>query len=79
MSQYKTIIENITKALVDNPSSVEVKEAQGNTTTAIEIKTAKEDLGKIIGKKGRTISAIRSIVSAIGAKNGQRVQLVILE
>jgi len=76
---YRELVEAITKSLVDKPSEVTVQELSGVMNTVIEIKTAKDDIGKVIGKRGRTIAAMRSILGAIGTKNGQYVRLQVLE
>jgi hypothetical protein len=75
----KELIEYIVKALVDDPSSVDVKEVAGDKFTTFELRTAKEDLGKVIGKNGRTASAIRKIISAVSARQGKRAVLEIME
>ncbi len=59
-SELKELIEHLAKALVDIPEQVEVTEIQGEQTTVLELKVAKEDLGKVIGKQGRTARAIRT-------------------
>lgn len=75
----KTLIEAIAKALVDKPDEVEVSEVEGEQTTVIELKVAKEDLGKVIGKQGRTARALRTILSAASTKIRKRSVLEILE
>jgi len=75
----KTLIEMIAKALVDKPEEVEVTEVDGEQTTVIELKVAKEDLGKVIGKQGRTARALRTILSAASTKIRKRSVLEILE
>lgn len=75
----KELIERITKALVDSPDDVEINEVKGENTIAIELKVAKEDLGKVIGKKGRTAVAMRTILNAAGTKLGKRYVLEIIE
>lgn len=75
----KTLIEMIAKALVDKPEDVEVTEVDGEQTTVIELKVAKEDLGKVIGKQGRTARALRTILSAASTKIRKRSVLEILE
>jgi predicted RNA-binding protein YlqC (UPF0109 family) len=69
----------IAQSLVDKPEEVSVNEVEGNQTTVIELKVAKEDLGKIIGKQGRTAQAIRTILSSVSAKNKKRMVLEIME
>ena len=75
----KELIKYIAEALVDNPSQVEVGEVVGERTSVLELKVAKEDLGKIIGKQGRTARAIRTILAAASAKINKRVVLEIME
>jgi predicted RNA-binding protein YlqC (UPF0109 family) len=75
----KDLIEYIAKALVDNPDEVSVAEVEGNQTSVLELKVAKEDLGKVIGKQGRTARAMRTILSAASAKVKKRTVLEILE
>ncbi len=75
----KLLIEQIAKALVDKPDEVEVTEVDGEQTTVIELKVAKEDLGKVIGKQGRTARALRTILSAASTKIRKRSVLEILE
>lgn len=75
----KELVEKITKALVDNPDEVVVTEVEGEQTTVIELRVAQGDLGKVIGKQGRTARAIRTILSAAGMKIRKRFVLEILE
>ncbi|MEN8690884.1 MAG: KH domain-containing protein [Desulfobacterales bacterium] len=75
----KDLISYIARALVDNPEQVYVSEIQGNQTSVLELKVAKEDLGKVIGKQGRTARAMRTILSAASAKIKKRTVLEILE
>ena len=75
----RLLIETIAKALVDKPESVEVSEVQGEQTTVIELRVAKEDIGKVIGKQGRTARALRTILSAASTKLRKRSVLEILE
>ncbi len=75
----KDLIKYIAKALVDDPDSVEVSEVEGNQTSVLELKVAKEDLGKVIGKQGRTARAMRTILSASSAKIKKRTVLEIIE
>ena len=75
----KELIEMIAKALVDVPDQVKVDEVVGEQTTVVELKVAKEDLGKVIGKQGRTASAIRTILNAAATKLRKRCVLEILE
>ena len=75
----KELILYIAKALVDKPEEVAVTEIIGEQTSVIELKVAKEDLGKVIGKQGRTARAMRTILSAASAKMNKRSVLEILE
>ena len=75
----KDLIAYIAKALVDNPNDVFVTEIEGEQTSVLELKVAKEDLGKIIGKQGRTARAMRTILSAASSKIKKRSVLEILE
>ena len=75
----KELIKYIAKALVDLPEQVDVAEVEGNQTSVLELKVAKEDLGKVIGKQGRTARAMRTILSAASAKIKKRSVLEILE
>lgn len=79
MSQLKEFVEFMAKSIVDNPEDVQVTEVAGEKTTVIELRVASEDLGKVIGKQGRTAKAIRSILSASAAKMKKRAVLEILE
>ncbi len=75
----KELVEYIAKALVDHPEEVKVNEIAGEQTSVIELKVAKDDLGKIIGKQGRTARAIRTILSAASTKLKKKSVLEILE
>ncbi|HLE20815.1 MAG TPA: KH domain-containing protein [Vicinamibacteria bacterium] len=75
----KELLELIAKALVDNPDQVAVSEVGGEQTTILELRVAQEDLGKVIGKQGRTARAIRTILSAAGMKLRKRFHLEIIE
>jgi predicted RNA-binding protein YlqC (UPF0109 family) len=75
----KELVEYIAKSLVDNPDAVRVTEIEGEKTSVIELSVAKEDLGKIIGKQGRTARSIRTILSAASTKNNKRAVLEIIE
>ncbi len=75
----KQLLELIAKSLVDEPDEVVVTEVEGEQTTVLELKVAREDLGKIIGKQGRTARSIRTILAAAGMKLRKRVVLEILE
>jgi len=75
----KEMVEYIAQALVDNPDRVEVKEIEGAQTSVLELKVAPPDLGKVIGKQGRTAKAIRTILAAASTKQGKRYVLEIIE
>ncbi len=75
----KDIIKYIVQELVDHPDQVEVSEIEGKEIAVLELKVAKEDIGKIIGKQGRTAQAIRTILSAVSGKAKKRTVLKILE
>ncbi|MBW1671100.1 MAG: KH domain-containing protein [Deltaproteobacteria bacterium] len=75
----KDLIEYIAKALVDNPEAVRVNEVEGEQTSVIELKVSKEDLGKVIGRQGRTARAMRTILNAASTKLRKRSVLEILE
>ena len=75
----KELLELIAKALVDNPDKVLVAEVEREQTTILELRVAQEDLGKVIGKQGRTARAIRTLLSASGTKLEKRFHLEIIE
>ena len=75
----KELIEYIAKALVDHPEQVSVNAVEGSQATVLELNVAKGDLGKVIGKQGRTAKAIRTILGAVSAKNKKRAVLEIVE
>ncbi|MBI4965975.1 MAG: KH domain-containing protein [Desulfomonile tiedjei] len=75
----KNLIEYIAKALVDNPDEVSVSEVEGDSVAVIELKVAKTDLGKVIGKQGRTARALRTILSAASTRADKRAVLEIIE
>lgn len=75
----KELIEFIVKALVDDPASIDIQEVAGDKITIYELRSSKSDIGKIIGKKGRTASAIRTILNAVSARQGKRAVLEIIE
>lgn len=78
-SELKSLMEIVTKALVDMPDQVEVNEIEGEQTTVIELKVDKSDLGKVIGKQGRTARALRTILNAASTKLRKRSVLQIIE
>jgi predicted RNA-binding protein YlqC (UPF0109 family) len=75
----KDLISYIAKALVDQPEEVRVSEIEGNQTSVLELKVAKEDLGKVIGRQGRTARSMRTIINAASAKLKKRTVLEIIE
>lgn len=79
MSAMKDLLEEIAKALVDYPEDVKVAEVEGEQTTVLELRVREEDLGKVIGRQGRTARALRTLLSAAGMKVHKRFVLEILE
>ena len=79
VTMLKELIEFMARALVDNPDKVKVSEIEGEQTSVIELRVAKEDLGKVIGKQGRTARAMRTILSAASTKIRKRAVLEIIE
>ena len=75
----KDLIHYLVQALVDYPEQVTVTELEGSQTTVLELKVAKEDIGKVIGKQGRTARALRTILNAASAKMEKRAVLEIVE
>lgn len=75
----KTLLELIVKQLVDHPDDVNVNEISGEQTCVFELRVNKEDLGKVIGKQGRTARAIRTLLSAAAVKDSKRVMLEIID
>lgn len=75
----KKWIEAIVRELVDNPDEVKITEVDGERTTVFELRVGSGDLGKVIGKRGKTAGAIRTLLSAASAKKGKRAMLEILE
>jgi len=75
----KGLVELIAKSLVDNPDRVQVSQLDGEQSSIIELKVAPEDMGKIIGKQGRNVQAIRVILGAVGMKLKKRVNIEIVE
>ena len=75
----KELVEYIAKSLVDQPDAVKVMEVEGERTSVIELSVAKEDMGKVIGKQGRTAIAIRTLLSAASMKQKRRTILEIIE
>jgi len=75
----KEFVAYIVKNLVDKPELVKINEVGGTHTVILELRVAKEDIGKIIGKAGKTINAIRTLVMSVASRNGIRVNLEIIE
>jgi predicted RNA-binding protein YlqC (UPF0109 family) len=75
----KSLVEDIAKALVDSPEGVSVSEVAGQHATVFELRVAQSDVGKVIGKQGRTARSIRTLLSAVGTKLDRRFSLEILE
>jgi uncharacterized protein len=76
---YKELIEAISKELVTQPDQLSVSELAGENNTLIELRVAKGDIGKVIGRDGRTAQAMRTLLAALAAKHGKRVQLDIVD
>ena len=76
---FNDLIEYIAKSLVDHPEQVSVQEVEGETVTILELSVAGEDLGKVIGKHGRTVKAMRSLLVAAGIKANKKTMLEIIE
>lgn len=79
MSALKGLIEQLVKAIVDKPEEVKISEVEGESTSVIELRVAKEDIGKIIGKEGKTAKAMRTILSAASQKLKKKTHLEIIE
>ncbi len=73
------LVKTIAKALVDNPSAVEVKEVEGSQSVIIELKVDSDDMGKVIGKQGRIAKALRTVVKAAATKENKRVVVEIIQ
>lgn len=79
MTSMKELVAFITKSLVDQQDAIEVNEVEQDDITVVELRVAKNDLGKVIGKQGRTARAIRSLLTASAGKCGKKARLEILE
>jgi predicted RNA-binding protein YlqC (UPF0109 family) len=79
MAGMKDLVEDIAKALVDTPEQVSVRQIEGEQVTVLELRVAPGDLGKVIGKQGRTARSIRTLLGAAGMKLNRRFTLEILE
>ncbi len=78
MSDMKDLVEYIAKALADDPSQVQISEIEGESAFILELRVGPEDMGRIIGRGGRTANAMRTLVRVIAAKQGKRVTLEIV-
>lgn len=78
MASMKELVEFIAKSLVDDPSQVYVSEIEGENSVILELRVGPEDMGRVIGKGGRTVNAIRTLVRVLAAKQGKRVTLEIV-
>lgn len=78
-TDLKQIVQFVAEALVDHPEDVSVEEVQGEQTSVIELRVAKDDMGKVIGKQGRTARAVRTVLNAAATKIKKRVVLEIIE
>ena len=75
----KELVQYLAKSLVNNPDAVDVQETEGESASVVELKVAKEDLGRIIGKQGRTAKSIRTILNAAASRTNRKVVLEIVE
>ncbi|HHX17649.1 MAG TPA: KH domain-containing protein [Clostridium sp.] len=75
----KELLETVAKALVDYPEEVSVNEVEGEKSIILELKVAKDDMGKVIGKQGRIAKAIRTVIKAAAVKEDKRVSVEILQ
>lgn len=75
----KEVLEMIASAIVDNPNQVKVNEVEGSKSVILELSVANEDMGKVIGKRGRIAKAIRTVLQAAGTKDDKRVVVEIIE
>ena len=78
MASMKELVEFIAKSLVDDPSQVYVSEIVGESSVILELRVGPEDMGRVIGKGGRTVNAMRTLVRVLAAKQGKRVTLEIV-
>ncbi|MBN1487660.1 MAG: KH domain-containing protein [Anaerolineae bacterium] len=78
MTKVRDLVEYITKSLADKPDDVHVSEIEGETSLVLELRVAPEDMGRMIGREGRTINAMRSLSRVLGAKMGKKVTLEIV-
>ena len=78
MASMKELVEFIAKSLVDDPSQVYVSEIEGENSVILELRVGPEDMGRMIGKGGRTVNAVRTLIRVLAAKQGKRVTLEIV-
>jgi hypothetical protein len=78
MSSIKDMVEYIAKSLADRPDEVQVSESMGESVIMVELNVASEDMGRMIGRKGRTINAIRSVARVLGGKMNKKVSIEIV-
>lgn len=78
MASMKELVEFIAKSLVDDPSQVYVSEIEGENSVILELRVGPEDMGRVIGKGGRTVNAMRTLVRVLAAKQGKRVTLEVV-
>jgi hypothetical protein len=79
MTEIKDLVEYLTRALVENTDEVEIEESVGATSILIDIHVATEDIGRVIGRQGRHINAMRTLARVLGAKSGKRVSVEVVE
>lgn len=77
--ELQQLVSALVKRLASEPDQVEVKESQGEKTLVFEVRVAKQDMGKIIGRKGKTIEALRTIIGALGVKKNKRCIFQLIE
>ena len=78
IASMKDLVEFIAKSLVDDPSQVYVSEIEGENSVILELRVSPEDMGRVIGKGGRTVNAIRTLIRVLAAKQGKRVTLEVV-
>jgi predicted RNA-binding protein YlqC (UPF0109 family) len=75
----KELVQFLVQQLVNNPDAVEVKETKSDTASVLELRVAKDDLGRVIGKQGRTVKSMRMLLNAVGARTKRKIVLEIIE
>ena len=75
----KELVQFLAQQLVNNPDAVKVKETKSDTASVLELRVAKDDLGRVIGKQGRTVKSMRILLSAVGARTKRKIVLEIIE